>query len=423
MNMPAYARIVLVKPPERSAFNFGTFSLATLAAAVRDIAGVRIEDATALDLEQASAAAMRGMPDLVGITAMGIESVEPVGRFVRRLRAAHPRLLIVCGGHGATCIPALLIEAGADAVVMGEGESTFRDMVESGLRPGAPGTVCRVDGTLVAAPPRKLIFPLDSLPMPARDLMPPSLDGVHLMETSRGCPHGCAFCETTRFYHRRWRPFTPARVAAEVSRLVEDHGAWVVHFADDNFAADPKRVLEICHALEGKPLPAFFMLSARADDLLADSRLLPAMAAVRMLRVSVGVETLSRDSSFRIGKPIPPGAYRELFERMRDLGMFSVASLIVGLPGETLADRASAVGLAVEAGPDSAHFVPFQPLPGTPLAARQAQTRPEDIRDARAFTVAFFRHPDVKRRLARAARRGGILGTLASGVRQKHALA
>jgi coproporphyrinogen III oxidase-like Fe-S oxidoreductase len=162
------------------------------------------------------------------------------------------------------------------------------------------------------------------------------------------------------------------------------------------------------------------MLSARADDLLASAEVLPAMAAVRMLRVSVGVETLSGDGSVRIGKSIPSSLYCELFERMRELRMFSVASLIVGLPGESAADRMRSVELAVEAGPDSAQFVPFQPLPGIPLAGGRADVRPEDIRDAQAFTKAFFAHPRVRARLAGAVRSGGIRGLLAEGARRKH---
>ncbi len=420
MIMAPIRNIVLVKPPERSNFNFGTFSLAALAGAVRDLAEVRIEDATALDLPTAAASALAGQPDLIGITAMGMESVDPVARLVRHLRAARPERAIVCGGHGATCAPAALLESGADAVVIGEGEVTFRGIVENGIRPSAPGAMCRVNGSTVSGARQRLIDPLDQLPFPARDLMPAPRDGVHLMETSRGCPHGCGFCETTRFYQRRWRAFSPRRVVEEVARLVEDFDAWMIHLADDNFAADAARVLEICRALKEGPLPVFFMASARADDLIRDPRLLPAMAEARILRISVGVETLDLETGANIGKPISFDTYRTAFMLMRELGMFSVASLIVGLPGESPAGRARAVELAIEAGPDSTHFVPFQPLPGIPLASRGAEIRPEDIRDARAFTMAFFRHSRVRARLRAATRRGGTAGMLASATLEKH---
>ena len=129
-------RVVLVKPPERSEFNFGTYSLGVLAAAVRDRAEVSILDATDLVADEAAARVLGDQPQLVGITTMGTASVRPVADFLRRLRAeASARcseVTVVCGGHGATCLPAPLLAAGADAVVIGEGEVTFRRVVEHG---------------------------------------------------------------------------------------------------------------------------------------------------------------------------------------------------------------------------------------------------------------------------------------------------
>lgn len=415
-------RVLLVKPPERSTFNFGAFSLGVLAAAIRDLARVEILDATALSMDEALAAVQEREPDLVGVTAMGFSSVAPVAAFVRRLAATrsngHPAL--VAGGHGASSLPGEILAAGADAVVIGEGEITFQRLIEEGIgaaRPGDPGLALRVDGRVIVGPPQKLVFPLDRLRTPARDLMPAPVDGVHLLETSRGCPHACAFCEATRFYGRRWRAFSPGRVAAEVRRLVEVFGAFVIEFADDNFTASPARVLRICEALRSETLPAFFLVSARADDLVAHPDLIPALAEARMLRVSVGVETLDPDLAAGVGKPIPPEVYREAFGRMREQGIFSVASLIVGLPGETPETRARSAELAVEAAPDAARFLPFLPVPGSPLhGGRPAyHADPADVRDAVLFTRAFYDHPEVRGRLQSAVIEGGVRGLLAGG--------
>jgi len=418
-NAATYRRVVLVKPPETSRFNFGTFSLGVLAAAIRDHAAVTILDATALGVEAAAAAVWARRPDLVGVTAMGLRSVVPAAAFIRQLRAAagddaRPAA-IIAGGHGASMAPDPLLDAGADAVVIGEGEETLREVVAGGIHAGAAGVACRRDGRTVSGPPRPPIQPLERLPLPARDLMPPPPDGVHLMETSRGCPHACAFCETTRFYGRRWRPHPPARVADEVRLLVESCGAWMIHFADDNFCASPRRVLEICRRLRRGPLPAFILASARGDDLLADPRVIPAMAAARIQRVTVGVETLDPGAAARAAKPIPLPTYRAAFQRMAAHGVFSIASFIIGLPGESPALRERTVELAAAAGPDVAHFLPFLPLPGTPLAAGRAGPDPDpaDVRDAELCNVAFRRHPAVHARLAAAVAGGGVRGLLA----------
>ncbi len=418
-------KIVLVKPPERSSFNFGAFSLGVLAAAVRDVAEVQILDATNLSLAAAAGEVAARRPDWVGVTAMGFSSVAPVAGFVRRLATVPGRrFAIVAGGHGASSLPEEILAAGADAVVIGEGEVTFRRLVTEGLsacRPGDPGLALLADGRAVLGSPQKLVFPLDRLGTPARDLMPPPPDGVHLMETSRGCPHACSFCEATRFYGRRWRGFSPPRVVEEVRRLVEDLGAFVIELADDNFTASPPRVLRICKALRDATLPAFFLVSARADDLVSRPELIPAMAAARMLRVSVGVETLDPIVAAAVGKPIPPEVYRETFHRLRQAGIFSVASLIVGLPGEPPEARARAAELAVEAAPDAARFLPFLPVPGSPIRnGRPAyQPDPADVRDAGRFTHAFYDDPDVRGRLERTAAEGGVRGLLAQGTLER----
>lgn len=414
-------KILLVKPPERSSFNFGAFSLGVLAAAVRDLAEIEILDATDLSLDEAVGAVEARQPDLVGVTAMGFSSVAPVAAFVRRLATAgNGGFAIVAGGHGASSLPDEILAAGAGAVVVGEGEVTFRRLVEEGIeacRPGDPGLALLDGGRVVTGPPQKLAFPLDRLCEPARDLMPPPADGVHLMETSRGCPHVCSFCEATRFYGRRWRGFSPRRVVEEVRRLVEVFGAFVIEFADDNFTASPQRVLRICEALRGETLPAFFLVSARADDLVSRPDLIPALAEARMLRVSVGVETLDPAVAAGVGKPIPAEVYRDAFHRMRKLGIFSVASLIVGLPGETPEARARSIELAVEAAPDAARFLPFLPVPGSPIRGDRPAYQPDsaDAHDALRFTRAFYADPGVHGRLERAAEEGGVRGLLAQG--------
>ena len=100
---------------------------------------------------------------------------------------------------------------------------------------------------------------------------------------------------------------------------------------------------------------------------------------------------------------------------MREHGIFSIASLIVGLPGETSEMRNRAVELAIEVAPDSAHFLPFLPLPGIPLntGTENYDAKPSDIRDAYLFTETFYNHPEVRQRLESAVTRGGIRGLLA----------
>lgn len=409
-------------------FNFGTFSLGVLGASIRDKADLTVVDATRLTTKEAAGQVCSYRPDLIGVTVMGLASVRPAADFIRCLKAKSISSAkntfstqIIAGGHGASMFPIFLLEAGADAVVIGEGELTFNQLLDNGIEAGAKGLACVVESRLTTGAPQRLVEPLDQLQPPARDLMPPPADNIHLMETSRGCPHECAFCETTRFYGRRWRPHSPGRVVSEVRRLVNDFDAWIIHISDDNFAADRKRVLHICEELQKETLPAFFMVSARADDLVVDSELLPAMAAARILRITVGVETLDQETAELAQKPVGIEVYREAFERMRELGIFSIASFIVGLPGEMPEARENAVALAVEAGPDSAHFLPFLPLPGIPLSSKRTGLDPDptDVDDAQRFNCEFLHHSTVQARLKTAAEKHDIKGLLARATLKK----
>lgn len=415
-------RVLLVKPPEKSAFNFGTFSLAVLAAAIRDVADVSLFDATDLSIAAASEAIVSRQPDIVGITAMAMPSVAPVAELARHVRNAIPSVRLVAGGHGGSMAPRHLLNAGVDVVVIGEGETTFRRLLLEGFDMPIPGVARWSEGRLSIACPAALVDDLDALPPPARDLMPSSPDGVHLIETSRGCPHACSFCETTRFYGRRWRFRSPETVAEEVRRLVEDFDAWIIEITDDNFAASPRRVLRICDELRKGPLPLFFMLSVRADDLYARPELIEALVSVRMVRVGIGVETLDPGVAATTGKAIPLDAYRAVFENLRQSGALSLASFIVGLPGETPDARRRAVELAVEAAPDAAQFVPFHPYPGLPLYGRSdGSPAVEDTRDAEAFTNAFYSNERTRERLMQAAGGDGVRAILAQKILAKSA--
>ncbi len=416
-------RLLLVKPPESSYFSFGGFSLAVLAAAVRHMADVSILDTTTETVDQAAGKILEHRPDIVGITLMGFSSVRRGVSLIESIRAAVPAgekpPTIITGGHGAFIFPEKILEAGAQCVVFGEGELTLLDILRKGIRPGMPGTIVLSGTGTVRGEPREPVVPMDNLQTPARDLIPPPPNNMHLLETSRGCPHHCKFCETTKFFGRRWRALSPDRVVKEVDLLIEEYNGWIIQIADDNFTADIKRIKTICRKLlDQEILPAYFMLSARADDLARDPGLLPLMAQARMLRIQVGIDTLDPDVAKSVDKTISVDVYRDVFDRMRELGIFSVGSVIVGLPGERPEAREKTLERVVEAGPDVAHFVPYLPLPGLPREEKHVgfDSHPDDTAEATRLNNAYYDVPSVRKQLEALTLRGDIQAQLALGV-------
>ncbi len=416
-------RLLLVKPPEDSYFSFGGFSLAVLAAAMRDIAEVSILDCTSMSYSRASEEIMACAPDIIGITLMGFSSVEGGVRLIRAINAAvpagHPTPLIITGGHGAVVFPQELLAAGSHCVVSGEGELTLQELLTEGIRPGMPGTIVLSDGKPVHGEARNPVVPMDRLTTPARDLIGAPPNNMHLLETSRGCPHQCKFCETTKFFGRRWRSFSARRVVEEVDLLIEKYNGWIIQIADDNFTADIKRVKEICRMLlDQEILPAYFMLSARADDLARDPELLPLMARARMLRIQVGIDTLDPELSKKVDKTISTSIYRDVFRQMREVGIFSVGSVIVGLPGEPPDAREKILERVLEVGPDVASFLPYLPLPGLPRDDRHKgfNSHPADNAEAQRLNTVYYQQPAVLKQLEALTQRDDIQAQLAMGV-------
>jgi len=243
------------------------------------------------------------------------------------------------------------------------------------------------------------------------------LAGIHservtMLETSRGCPHGCVFCETTRFHGGVWRARTPENVVKDINLLVTQHGADIIHVVDDNFTADPERALKIYERLRGGPRPLFFIFSARSDDLLSIPEFVSKLAEARFLRANVGVETVDSALSRRIGKEISLEQHRRAFSAMRASGIFSVASFIVGLPGETDEIRRRNLEFAVEY-VDVAHFLPFQPLPGIPIGDGSGIPDNKHVEYSVELKREFDGHPTVLDRLVKAAEGSNVRGLLA----------
>lgn len=406
-------RLTLVKPPEQSDLNFGVFSLAVLAGAVRDIADVKILDASCLSITEATKEVLQTQPESVGITTMGFESVSAAGELVYSLRKSGFSGKLLVGGHGAAMAPEPLLKKGSDAVVYGEGELTLREVLLRGVLDDIPGLILFRNGQLLKTPPRPLISPLNILPEPARDLADSPSNGLHLLETSRGCPHTCAFCEATRFHRGRWRGRSPEIVVRDVRRLVRRYGATIIQIVDDNFTANPERAMRISELLQEGPLPLFFIFSTRSDDLLRNSGLVGSLANTHFLRANVGVETVVPEIAELIKKPVSFEDHKRAFEAMRNVGIYTVASFIVGLPGETKDMRQEYVEAAVKLGGDSVRFLPFQPFPGIPLGDGSGKPDPKSILEAERLTREFERNPKVLERLLDAAEQRTVRGMLA----------
>ncbi|MGA9753897.1 MAG: radical SAM protein [Desulfobaccales bacterium] len=262
--------------------------------------------------------------DLVMITGMIIQR-EGILSLVRQ--AKEQGKTVIVGGPCATSLPQDMLDAGADFVVRGEGETTIPRLLAA-LRAGQPGGVIKEDGK-----PKMTISPV-----PRFDLI--TLDDYVAIgiQTSRGCPFDCEFCDIVSLYGRTPRYKDPGQVVAELETLY--HLGWrgVVFISDDNFIGNQDHARAILNRLipwmEGHGEPFCFWTQA-SMNLGQDREMIDLLTAANFAYVFLGVETPEPDILRAAGK------YQNLRNPLKDSlaainanGLNMIASFIIGFDGE-----------------------------------------------------------------------------------------
>jgi len=280
-------------------------------------------------------------PELVGITAVTM-TVDHAMAVLDGVKRHSPRAVTVMGGPHVTFSAPQTLKAcpSLDVAVLGEGERTMVELARaiaagSGFE-NIAGIVHRADGAIRFTPPRGFIADLDSLPAPARRLLPlgryRALGMPISMTTTRGCPHQCIFCIGRKMVGAKVRYRSPRKVVDEleaISRL----GFHQVNIADDLFTADKGHCAAVCDEILRRGLKVQWTSFARVDTV--SEEILSKMKAAGCTAVSFGVESANRAILKTIKKRITPEQVVEAVRMCARTGVTPFASFILGLPGET----------------------------------------------------------------------------------------
>lgn len=371
-------------------------AFASMAAALRQaIPDLQIEilDSPALEMGWKSLAVeMRRLaPNYVGIGEEAVSGVE--GLRAARLAKECGATVIAGGCFFGNVAEEVLASGCVDVVVHGEGENTIVELVNA-LRDGAAGSLHKVKGVsfrsgeeAIRTAPRELIADLDELPMPAYDLLPmqrygqKSRNHQHLaaIELGRGCNCACEFCVLWRQMgeHRSNRIFPHLRVKS-VERLLEEirvltdrYDRRFLGWVDPCFNAHEKVSGELAQRLLQGGRRISQSAWVRADYLLRDEAngVLQNCADAGLLEMYIGVERLEKERLASLHK----GNLRNESEQALWLlarkypQVFTVASFIYNLPGDSPAAVRRLFREAYRLPVDMTFFIPLTPLPGTPF--------------------------------------------------------
>lgn len=182
---------------------------------------------------------------------------------------------------------------------------------------------------------------LDQSEMPARHLLRNDLyfmgtkegrKGYTSLQMSRGCPFSCVFCACD-IHGKKLRMRSIPLVLDELDIAVNRYGASHVYFVDDTLTINREYIIELCRGIRDRGLKFTFEGSTRAN--LWDEELVTALKTTGLIRISFGFETADEQIREIIKKEIPLESYRTANELNNRLGIETINSVMIGLPGET----------------------------------------------------------------------------------------
>jgi radical SAM superfamily enzyme YgiQ (UPF0313 family) len=325
---------------------------------------------------------LRIKPHLVGLSFLSTTSYPYAKILARQVRAADSNVKIAFGGVFAS-LNASLVKMQVpevDFVCRGDGEQLILDLLE---RLEDPGTVAGVtwqkDGKTVSNPNRAMERNLDQWPFPDRESlkldfvesMPLdvpavlSLDRFTTMQTSRGCPWPCVFCDIPIFNEGKWRSRSAEHVVSEFKQLQKD-GYGSVYFVDDHFLLQPKRIQAICKGINDNGIKIQWGCEGRVDSTCMD--LFPAMAKAHCRTLMFGIESGSQKILDRLKKEQTLQDIETAVNRAKDAGIEIVHGFfVVGIPDETEEDLRATFKFASRIRIDSFGFNRMCVYRGTPL--------------------------------------------------------
>jgi len=405
-------KIILVRPPRylwpfiNESDNFLLpLGLPCIAAAIRERlfnVEVKVIDCPPLKIgwQTLGKILQKEKPDVVGAGEEALYHHEAL-RLFKLAKEINPKVITIAGGHFFSwMIDYSLTNFPIDIIVRFEGEETIVELVRA-LKNKADlskikGIAYRNNGQIIKTPLRPLIEDLDSLPLPAYDLMPMGKYSPFgylwpqsaTLEHSRGCIDKCNFCSLWTFWGRhiktdiekgelevmpKYRSKSVERILEEVDIVYQRYNRRYIIWADPTFNVDSKWTDEFCEKLLKRNYKDLYWWAfLRADYLLRDERLgiLEKMVRAGLTHPLIGIERGCTEDLRELNK----SAYtRELVKEVflifkkKYPRVFRQGTFVTCLPFDTRESMLNLVRYAIEIDIDYPAFHPVAPVPGTYL--------------------------------------------------------
>jgi len=350
-------------------------------------------------------------PDMVGVS-LATDALSLAKRVVRRIGGRHRIPVVIGGAHAKADPEGTILLKGVFAVCTGEGEEAMLELCERMERGGQaldiPGMWLHENGRVVRNPVRPPVSDLDALPDPDRSWTAlkkvsagtlrliglhdegapitgpqgsnqPVLDsggsGRRIYEADfmagRGCPFNCPYCYASN-EKERYKGLGPyvrlrsvGRVIDEISTVDTSSPLALIQFHDDILAWNRRWFGEFARAFPRR-FTGRFTCNMKAD--LLDEALVRQHREAGCAFACIGVETGSPRLRREImGREMSNEQIENAFRWCRKAGLYSLAFIMLGVPGETPETLFDTIELTKRLDPDMVYCSIFTPYPGTAL--------------------------------------------------------
>lgn len=378
---PAYGNFK--NKPWKSIFSSPPVGLTFLAGVILDKGhNVKIIDAFSLGLSNIKVIdyVKEFQPHIVGLYVQTVQ-VEDTLLLCENIKQVAKNVKIIIGGPHCTSMPEEFhLNKFIDYICIGEGEETISSLIDA-LENGqdvsqVPNLVYKDSHDHVITNHRKgFITDLDALPRPAYHLLPykeyslrlfVGLKGqVMTMNTIRGCPFNCSFCDVHRLHGHKVRCYSPEKVVEEISYLNKELGILAFQFNESIFTILKERNYQICNLILQKGLKIKWSCNSRIDT-LPDIEGLKLMKRAGCKKIFLGIESgdpeiLKREKKLTIEKILAT------LQLLRKVGIDYHCSFVLGLDGETVGTIKSTIDFSILTKADTVSFNIAVPFPGTLL--------------------------------------------------------